>query len=339
MKSAILLAFVAASLWAGLLCDASAASATRSRLERVYVYGVEYIRLEDWARSLGGQLRWSVPKREVSVALASGTLRFTVDQSRCVVKGVLVSLSAPVAYRGSSALLPAADVASTLLPVLSPAKNPPGRGIKTIVLDPGHGGKDPGNQEGRHQEKHFTLLLASELSELLTKAGFKVLFTRNSDVYLSPEERPGIARRRGADLFISLHFNSADGRGASSVEGAETFCMTLPRTSSTNARGEGAETGSRAGNRNDARNVLLAYHIQKALTQKAGCEDRGVKRARFALLREATMPAVLIEAAFMTHGTDAKRIYDSAQRRRLAQAIADGIIAYRNIVEGVRPTK
>ena len=143
MKSAVRLAFLAVSLWAGFLCDASAASATSSRLERVYVYGVEYVRLEDWSRSLGGQVRWSVPKREVSIALPSGTLRFTVDQRRCEVKGVEVSLSAPVAYRGSSALISAADVSSTLLPILSPAKNPPGRGIKTIVLDPGHGGKDP----------------------------------------------------------------------------------------------------------------------------------------------------------------------------------------------------
>ena len=339
MKSVFCLAFLAACLWTVVLCDASAASATSSRLERVYVYGVEYVRLEDWARSLGGQVRWSVPKREASVVLASGTLRFSVDQSRCVVKGVVVSLSAPVAYRGSSALISASDVISTLTPILSPAKNPPGRGIKTIVLDPGHGGKDPGNQESSRQEKQYTLLLARELSALLTKAGFKVSLTRNSDVYLSPEERPEIARRHGADLLISLHFNSADGRGGSSVEGAETFCMTLPRTSSTNARGEGAVTTSRAGNRNDARNVLLAYQIQKALTQKAACPDRGVKRARFAVLREATMPAVLIEAAFMTHGTDAKRIYDSAQRRRLAQAIADGTLAYRNLVEGVRPTK
>ena len=339
MKSAVRLAFLAASLCAVDLPDVSAASATSSRLESVYVYGVEHVRLEEWARSVGGQVKWGVPKREVSVALSSGTVRFTVDQRRCVVKGVLVSLSAPIAYRGSSALISALDVTGTLSPILSPTKSPPGRGIKTIVLDPGHGGKDPGNQERSHQEKQFTLLLAREVSDLLTRAGFKVSLTRNTDVYLSPEERPEIARRRGADLLISLHFNSADGRGASSVEGAETFCMTQPRTGSTHARGEGATTGSRAGNRNDSRNILLAYHIQKALTQKAGCQDRGVKRARFAVLREAAMPAVLIEAAFMTNGTDAKRIYDTAQRRRLAQAIADGTIAYRNLVEGARPTK
>ena len=114
MKSVFCLAFLAACLWTVVLCDASAASATSSRLERVYVYGVEYVRLEDWARSLGGQVRWSVPKREASVVLASGTLRFSVDQRRCVVKGVVVSLSAPVAYRGSSALISASDVISTL---------------------------------------------------------------------------------------------------------------------------------------------------------------------------------------------------------------------------------
>ena len=200
------------------------------------------------------------------------------------------------------------------------------------MLDPGHGGKDPGNKEGRREEKFYTLLFARDLSALLTKAGFKVLLTRNSDTFVGLEERPDLARKRGADLFISLHFNSADGAGASGVQGAETYCMTLARTSSSNAGGEGAQTGTRTGNRSDSKNILLAYQVQKALTQKAGCDDRGVKRARYAVLRDAPMPAVLIEAAFMTHTRDAQRIYDSAQRQRLAQAIADGVITYRNLV-------
>jgi len=109
--------------------------------------------------------------------------------------------------------------------------------------------------------------------------------------------------------------------------------MTLPRTSSTNARGEGAGAGAYPGNRFDSKNVLLAYQIQKAITEKTGAEDRGVRRARFAVLRGATMPAVLVEAGFMTNPSDAKRIYDPVQRRQVAQAIVDGVLAYQRLVE------
>jgi len=77
-----------------------------------------------------------------------------------------------------------------------------------------------------------------------------------------------MARRRGADLFISLHFNSADGTGSTSVKGAEVYCMTPARTSSTNARGEGGGAGAFPGNRFDSKNMLLAWQIQKALSDK-----------------------------------------------------------------------
>jgi N-acetylmuramoyl-L-alanine amidase len=302
-------------------------------LSRLFLFGSDYVRLEDWARANGGQAHWTVPRQDIKVALPGGNVSFSVDSRKASVKGVAVSLSVPVALRNGSAYLGAIDVAGTLNPLLAPTKNPAGRTIRNIVLDPGHGGRDPGNQEGRRQEKSFTLLFAQELRELLTKAGFNVSLTRQNDVFLEPSERPDIARRRGADLFISLHYNSADFAGGSAVNGAETYCMTLPRTSSTNARGEGAGAGAFPGNRFDSKNILLAYQIQKAITEKTGSEDRAVKRARFAVLRGATMPAVLIEAGFMTNPAEAKRIYDPAQRRQMAQAIVDGVLAYKRIVE------
>src|SRR5262249_23240798 len=108
---------------------------------------------------------------------------------------------------------------------------------------------------------------------------------------------------------------------------------TPSRASSTNARGEGANSGAYFGNRQDAKNMLLAYELQKHLVRTLGVEDRGVRRARFAVLRTAEMPAVLIEGGFMTHPTEAKKIYDVGSRRQMAQAIVEGIIAYRNLVE------
>jgi N-acetylmuramoyl-L-alanine amidase len=304
-----------------------------SRVEHAFMFGTDYVRLDDWARASGYQFKWTVPKQEARISTATGSLVFHADSRRITLKGVHVAIATPVVVKNNSAYLATADLTGTINPILFPARNAASRPIKCIVLDPGHGGKDPGNQEGRRQEKQYTLTFARELSALLSKAGFKVSLTRNSDTFIDLPVRPDLARRRGADLFISLHFNSFDGAGASTVQGAEVFCMTPAHASSTNARGEGAGAGSFPGNRFDSKNVLLAYQIQKALAEKAGSEDRGVKRARYAVLRAAEMPAVLIEAAFMTHSTDARRIYDAAQRRRLAEAIAEGVAAYKRLVE------
>jgi len=326
------IAFQFAALWFGLLFPA-AAQVSLAKLDHFSLYGTDYVRLEEWARANGFQVLWTVPKEQVKVAMPGGNLQFTVDSRKMTLKGVNVWLGTPAALKHGSACVAASDLVQTIHPLLFPSKYPTEKKIKTIVLDPGHGGRDPGNQEGRRQEKQFTLLFARELGDLLKNAGFKVSLTRNSDSYVDLPDRAEIARRRQADLLLSLHFNSADGAGASVVQGAEVYCMTPARTSSTNARGEGAGAGAYPGNRFDSKNVLLGLQIQKALAARAGSEDRGVKRARFAVLRSAEMPAALIEAAFMTHPGDSRKIYDPAQRRALAQAVVDGVLAYKRIVE------
>lgn len=327
MKSVLFLGLLMASLLT------ASAQKSPTGFPRVFLFGKDYVRLEDWARANGGQVRWTVPKQEVRVTLKSGTFSFTVDSRRSMMKGTTVWLSLPVAFKNGSAHIGSVDIATAIHPLLNPPRNMAGRPVRRIVIDPGHGGRDPGNMEGRRQEKQYVLLLAKEVGELLGKAGFKVSYTRTSDTTLDLPERPAIARRRGADLLLSLHFNSADGPGASAVKGAETFCMTPARTSSTNARGEGSGAGAYPGNRFDAKNLLLAYEIQRAITAESGAEDRGVKRARFQVLRDAEMPAVLIEAGFMTNPADARRIYDGPTRRKLAQAIVDGIVTYKKIVD------
>jgi N-acetylmuramoyl-L-alanine amidase len=318
-------------LLAGLL--SAAAQAPLGRMDRSWMFGAEYVQLDDWARANGGQARWAVPKQELKVVLPAGSIGFLVDARRITLKGVHVWLSAPVVLRGSSAYVAAADLNGTIHPLLFPPRLALGRPVKTIVLDPGHGGKDPGNQEGRRQEKQYTLQLAKDVRDLLTKAGFRVLLTRSFDTYIAPESRPLIARQRGADLFISLHLNSADGPGGSAVKGAEVYCLTAANAFSTNDRSELGRREWLTGNRHDSRNIQLAYQIQKALVVNAGSEDRGVKRARFAVLKHAEMPTVLVEAAFMTNPGDARKIYETAQRRSLAQAIVDGVQAYKRLTE------
>ncbi len=318
-------------LWASLL--SVAAQTPIARLERFLLFGNEYVRLEDWARANNFQAKWLVPKQQLKISNSYATLLVWADSRKVSLNGVSVWLSAPVAVRNGSAFIPPVDLATVLHPLLFPAKTSPGKKITTICLDPGHGGKDPGNHEGKQQEKKYTLLLATELGALLTKAGFKVCYTRSTDEFIELPTRPEKARQCSADLFVSLHFNSADGPGGSTVKGAEVYCLTPAHTTSTNARGEGGGTGSYGGNRLDSKNMLLGFQIQKALVKNLAVEDRGVRRARFAVLRSAEMPTVLIEGGFMSNPAEAKKIYDPVYRRKMAQAIVSGLMAYKQTVE------
>lgn len=295
------------------------------------VSGPAYVRVNDWARSRNFEVRWLKKDETLEVTRQSARLRFTVDSNDAEVNGVGVRLLFPIAIREGAPCVSQLDTQTTLEPILSP-KSRRGTSVTRICLDPGHGGIDSGNRVGSHQEKTYTLLLAQELASQLTRAGYKVTLTRNSDRFIELPERAEIAKKRSADLFISLHFNSAP-NSASTVRGAEVYCMTPVGAPSTNARGEGGGAGWYPGNRSNDRNVFLAYHLQKALTQALGAEDRGVHRARFAVLRDATMPAVLIEAGFMSNPAEGRKIFDAGYRRQIAKAIVDGMGAYRRGVE------
>ncbi|MFO1512479.1 MAG: N-acetylmuramoyl-L-alanine amidase, partial [Verrucomicrobiota bacterium] len=238
----------------------------------------------------------------------------------------------PLATRNGDIYISQLDVDSTFRPLLSPPRNARGKKVRTICLDAGHGGKDPGNRVAGRQEKDYTLRLTLELRDQLRRAGFKVVLTRSGDSYPELSDRPALARRAGADLFVSLHFNATE-NGRAEARGSEVYAMTPVGAASTNSRGEGAGAGAFSGNRSDEKNLLLAYYIQKSLIRELGSEDRGVRRARFEVLREATMPAVLVEAGFLSHPTEGKRIFTTEYRRQMAKAVVNGILAYKQVVE------
>ena len=324
---------LAVVLFAGLigLLTASAQSPL-SKLERTPLSGADYVRLTDWAKVFNFQIHWMRQNEEVQLTNALSRLVFALDSQRAEINGVTVFLSAPVLARKGTVYVGEVDLQTVLQPVLLPPRNTGNLSVLCVCLDPGHGGKDPGNQEGRRQEKEYTLLLAREMRSLLTRAGLKVILTRNGDNFLPLPDRPEYARRRGADLFVSLHFN-ASLVDKDQVKGFEVYCLSPPGASSTNARGDTSDTAAFAGNQFDAKNMLLAYQIQKAMVKGLPVEDRGVKHARFAVLRNASVPAALVEAGFMTHPQESKRIFDPDYRRQLARAIADGILAYKRLVE------
>jgi N-acetylmuramoyl-L-alanine amidase len=291
-----------------------------------------YVRLSDWAKATGFEIKWLKQDETLQLNNHSSKVMLAVDSREAQVNGVAVWLLFPLVVRNGAICLAQLDVDLTLRPLLSPPRARPGARIKVICLDPGHGGKDPGNRVGSNEEKQYTLLLAQELRTQLARAGFKVTLTRGTDAFIELPTRPELAKRRSADVFVSLHFNAADS-GRASVQGAEVYCLTPVGASSTNARGEGAGAGGFPGNRHNDLNLFLAYQMQKALTRNLAAEDRGVRRARFAVLRDAVMPAVLIEAGFMSHPAEGRKIFTSAYRQKMARAIVEGLLAYKRAVE------
>ncbi len=315
-------------LWAA--CCPSA-NVPPPRVEKFSIAGKEYVRLDQWARANSFQLTW-ISKQDAVLLKGATRIEFTAESKRMSVNGVLVILSEAVRNFNGTPCMASLDLTTALQPLLFPPKGRPRSTVKHICIDPGHGGKQAGYLAGKETEKKHTLLLAMELGAQLRQAGYTVSYTRTADTLIDLGERPEIARRRGADLFVSLHFNSA-GYTSADIRGVEVYCMTPPRASSTNARGEGGNSGAYLGNLNNARNMVLAYELQKAITRGTGLEDRGVKRARFEVLREAQMPAVLIEGGFMSNPSEARKIFSPVWRKQMAQAIAAGIGSYRRIVE------
>jgi N-acetylmuramoyl-L-alanine amidase len=246
---------------------------------------------------------------------------------------VNVALSFPVAVDKGQFLVAALDLNRTLGPLLYPPKLT-GRKISTIVLDPGHGGKDAGFQVAGRKEKTANLALANVVRDQLVAAGFRVILTRKSDKFVELPVRPDIANRANADLFVSLHFNATTS-GKADVSGPETYCITPVGAASSNAQGEGANYGATPANLSEKQSLLLAYSVQKALVKNLGVEDRSVRRARFAVLRDAEMPAILIESGYMTHPVEGKKIFDTAYQQQLAAAIVKGILNYQRLTAPV----
>lgn len=295
----------------------------------------DYVSLSEWARANVFSVHWLERDKTVELSRRGTQLTFNVesrsDARRAQINGVQVMLAFPIIYQNGRASISQIDLSETLGPVLSPPRNPRGINIKTICIDPGHGGNDPGYQVGANDEKKYTLLLAQEVRSQLKAAGFKVVLTRTTDVKIPLEERTAIARKAGADLFVSLHFNAFP--DDKQVRGTEVYCCTPAGAYSFNSKGEGDRQWV-VGNRNDEKNMLLAYQMQKSYEKNLGLEDRGVKRARYQVLREATMPAILIEGGFMSNPSDGRKIFDSAYRKQMAKAVVDGILAYKRITKG-----
>jgi N-acetylmuramoyl-L-alanine amidase len=221
------------------------------------------------------------------------------------------------------------DLQKTIQPLAWGAPmNPLGTNL-TIVIDPGHGGGDSGTWSvlGYRYEKEFTLDWARRVGALLATNGWRVFLTRTSDTDVSISERIAFAEARKPDVFLSLHFNSSAPNDQQ--VGLETYCLTPTGMPSTLTRGFGDDAALVfPNNAFDAQNLQFAVRVHRALLQANGRQDRGVRRARFlGVLRGQNCPAILVEGGYLSNPQEARRISDPAYRQKLAEALAQALVA------------
>ena len=262
-----------------------------------------------------------VTDKTCTLTNATDTLRFFLGARRFELNRRSIWLNAAV---GGGFAFEYVDMAHLIAPLFAEpaATNRPLR----VQLDAGHGGEDSGciSPHGGLYEKDLVLDVALRAGEILEARGIEVVYTRTNDTFVSLAGRSGIAAKRKADAFVSVHANFAESQSA---RGIETFTLPFANMASTSGE-KGVATVARVGNANDRLNTILGHEIQRRMPGRLGEADRGLRHARFQVLRDTPCPAVLIEIGFLSNPTDSRNLASGWYRDRIALAIADGVAAF-----------
>ncbi|MGQ0736549.1 MAG: N-acetylmuramoyl-L-alanine amidase [Acidobacteriota bacterium] len=264
----------------------------------------------------------------------------------------------PTAATGGVAELPKPAATVPATPPAAPRANAAGGfsmsrqlglGVSRIVIDPGHGGHDPGAQVAGLNEASLTLDLALRLEQLLQKEpGIEVILTRRTDVYVALEERTALANREGADLFLSIHANASRNRTASGVETYYLSFASSPEAAAVAARENSAGASEMRKLPELVKAITLnnkldesrdfALMVQEALVARlrrshAGVRNLGVKKAPFVVLIGAEMPSVLAEVSFLSNRQELQLLKTDGYRTRIVEALHAAVLRYRRALK------
>jgi len=175
-------------------------------------------------------------------------------------------------------------------------------GFRTVVIDPGHGGHDKGGQWGQVYEKHLALDTATRLEAQLRERGINTVMTRRSDYFVTLPERVNIANRYPNAIFVAIHYNYT---WKPDANGLETYYCT-------------------------PQSQQLAQCVHSSITARVAAADRGLKSARFYVIRYPSIPSILVECGFVSNASERSRMKSAWFRDSLARGIAEGIMRYRS---------
>lgn len=320
--------------------------------------GTEYLPLAEVCNVYDLDYKWDGLIRTATIRKGNDSIVLRADGSRALVNDAMVRMNKPAIMSNGALLVPVAFVRSNLggMAGVGPAKMPTAPAeeapkrflIKTIVIDAGHGGKDPGaiGRRTRVKEKDLTLYLARKLKYILKEAGLKVIMTRDSDIFIPLTRRSEIANEAGADLFVSVHINASVTRSLNGFE-----CYYLSNATDDNSRAlEAFENSSLKMNEsasaersklldktlwdmalteNRIESSELASHICDSVDSSLVMGNRGIRSARFYVLKYTNIPAVLVEAGYLSNKYDERKLKDQDFLDRVAKSIADGILKYK----------
>jgi N-acetylmuramoyl-L-alanine amidase len=289
-------------------------------------------RIPEWTRALPSGSAGSHPLAQATAVMAKPTLPSTPVAPQ--------AMPAPPTVSPSPNLAGGFSIARQL-----------GLGISRIVIDPGHGGHDPGAKKTGLSEAQVVLDIALRLENLLRKVpGIDVVLTRRGDHYVPLQERTAIANRESADLFLSIHANASRN---SQAQGIETYFLnfaTSAAAASVAARENAGSDQSMAELTDMVKAIALnnkldesrdfATFVQRAMIRKLrstnkAVKDLGVKQAPFVVLIGAAMPSVLAEVSFLTNAQEAKLLKSAAYRQKIADALFDAVRKYQASLKSV----
>jgi N-acetylmuramoyl-L-alanine amidase len=350
MTSRCLTLFLVALACGGSICARAAEKKSAKPAEKkpaeanpdwkiVKYEGRDYLTLENIAHFY--RLRGDLRPGDRRIVLTNGrtTLETGLDGRIVLINGVKQWLSFPVREQEGKLLVSRFDLAKTLDPALRPNMVTQVKPFKTVVIDAGHGGHDKGAASTLGLEKDYNLLVSRELKALLDKRGFKTVMVRNTDEFVPLEERARRANAVPDSIFVCIHFN-ASGDNSGDATGFGVFAFAPRGAPATHDEYTYADLLAQLpGHDSENASLALATAVQHALIGHMGEFDRGVKRARFAVLKLTKSASVLVEGGFLSNVQDGKQINDPLWRKSLCESIADGVEAYRGLALYRRPPK
>src|SRR5438046_3001953 len=323
VKRRSVLAFVFASL-----ALPSSIAIAAGEWQVIKVNGHDYLSVDNISKFYGLPAEVAPSGAKMQSEKADVPLGFVSGSREAMINGARSWLCFPVLEQDGKSLVSRTDVVKTIEPLVRPHRVPSVGNVQTVVLDPGHGGHDKGQVSRYGAEKDFALDVARKLRPILQAKGLRVIMTREGDYFVPLEVRAKIANSARNSIFVSIHFNATN--DDPNATGFEIFSFTprgAPSTSDTALTSSSFNT--QPGSGVDAQSMALSACIYHSLIGHIPEYDRGIKRARFAVLRLTKVPAVLIEGGFLTERGECKLIANKDWRGKLAAAIGVGIENYR----------
>src|SRR5438477_2523881 len=294
----------------------------------IKVSGHDYLSVDNISKFYGLAAEVVPVGGKTQLETVSSPLEFVRGSREVMINGARGWLCFPVVEHDGRFLVSRTDLAKTIEPLLRPQRVPNAGKVETIVLDPGHGGHDKGALSRYGSEKDFALDVARTLRPLLQAKGLRVIMTREGDYFVPLEVRAQIANAARNSIFVSIHFNATN--DDPNATGFEIFSFTPQGAPSTSDSTMAASfRNTQPGSSVDAQSLALSACVYHSLLGHIPEYDRGIKRARFAVLRLTKVPAVLIEGGFLTEQGQCRLIAQKEWRAKLAHAISVGIESYR----------